>query len=300
MLAPARFASPARTVNSLSNQSIPAFRSRSFEFFSDRYSTTSLRPASFALRSASDNAAAHASSSSLIFAWRWYHEPRNRPPTIPDAEHINMTRSRALTRLLTVMPAVGLFLLLNANPFAQSNKLPAPSTHVSDFAGVMDAETKTRLESLLQGVKEKSKIDLYVSIVDSTGAQEIAAFSQQLARDWNIGAKTTRGKSMLLVVSAASKSSFTQFTRAAQADLPDGVLGEMSYRMSGPLNDGRLAEAVDSGVHAFASAVAEKIGFNVSELETSALAANSPEVVVESHPVLVNTRTPRTRPRVVS
>src|SRR5215216_2762883 len=214
-----------------------------------------------------------------------------------------MTRSyRALTRLLTVMPAVGLFLLLNANPFAQSNKLPAPNSHVSDFAGVMDADTKTRLENLLQGVKEKSKIDFYVAIVDSTGAQEIAAFSQQLAREWNIGAKTGRGKTMLLVVSAASKSSFTQFTRAAQADLPDGVLGEMSYRMSGPLNDGRLAEAVDSGVHVFANALAEKIGFKVSDLEPSSVAANTSTVATESpEPVLVSAKeAPRTRPRVVS
>jgi hypothetical protein len=105
---------------------------------------------------------------------------------------------------------------------------------------------------------------------------------------------------MLLVVSAASKSSFTQFTRAAQADLPDGLLGEMSYRMSGPLNDGRFAEAVDSGVHVFANALAEKIGFKVSDLEPSSVAANA--VPTESpEPVLVSTKdTPRTRPRVVS
>ena len=95
-----------------------------------------------------------------------------------------MTRSnRALTRLLTVIPAVALFLLINANPFAQSQKLPAPSSHVSDFANVIDADTKTRLENLLNGLKDKSKVELYVAVVDSTGAQEISTFSQQLARD---------------------------------------------------------------------------------------------------------------------
>src|SRR5574338_346992 len=128
-----------------------------------------------------------------------------------------MTRSyRALTRLLTVIPAVGLFLLISANPFAQSTKLPAPGSYVSDFANVIDADTKTRLEDLLSGIKGKSKVELYIAIVDSTGAQEISDFSQQLARDWNIGAKTSKGKSLLLVISAASKTSFTQFSRAAQ------------------------------------------------------------------------------------
>ena len=207
---------------------------------------------------------------------------------------------RLLSRLLTLITAVGLFLLISADPLAQSNKLPAPGSYVSDFANVIDSPTKARLESLLQKLKEKSNFELYVATVESTGDKEISVFAQQLAREWNIGAKTTRTKSLLLVVSAGTKTSFMQFSRPAQTALPDGILGEISYRMGGPLSDGRFAEAIDSGIHVFANAVAEKVGFNVSELETStAVATNSPEVVAESQPVLVSAETPRTRPRVV-
>src|SRR5215217_5380939 len=210
--------------------------------------------------------------------------------------------SRVLYRLLAIIPAVGLFLLISVNPLAQSGKLPAPASHVSDLAGVIDAQTKSRLETLLQNLKEKSKIDLYVATVDSTGEQEISVFSQQLARDWNIGAKTTRGKSLLLVISTASKASFTQFSRTVQSALPDGVLGEMTYRMQGPLSDGRFAEAIDSGVHVFANALAEKIGFNVADLDASAVAVNSPEVATDSpQPVLISTKTAaKTRKRTVA
>ena len=209
---------------------------------------------------------------------------------------------RVLQRLLILIAVVALFLLINANPFAQSNKLPAPGSYVSDFAGVIDGEAKSRLEGFLEKLKDKSKVELYVVMIDTTGAQEISTFSQQLARDWNIGTKTTRSKSLLLVISAASKTSFTQFSRTAQTALPDGVLGEMSYRMHGSLSDGRFAEAVDSGVHVLAAALAEKIGFNVSDLEPSSIAANSPEVAVESpQPVLVSaTNVKKSRPRVVS
>lgn len=209
---------------------------------------------------------------------------------------------RVLKHLLTVIPAVGLFLLISANPLAQSNKLPAPANHVSDLAGVIDTQTKSRLENLLQQLKEKSKIELYVATVDTTGAQEISSFADQLARDWNIGAKDGRNKSLLLIVSVASKTSFTRFTRAAQRDLPEGVLGEMSYRMQGPLSEGRFAEAVDSGVRVFAQALAEKIGFNVADLEASSVAANSPEVTPDSaQPVLVSAKSaPATRRRSVS
>src|SRR6185436_15677610 len=121
----------------------------------------SLRPASRACRSASSNAAAHASSSSLIFARRWYHERRIVPPH-PRYGTIGMSPSyRVIKRLLTVIPAVGLFLLISANPLAQSTKLPAPTSYVNDFAGVIDSETKARLENLLQRLKEKSKFELY-------------------------------------------------------------------------------------------------------------------------------------------
>src|ERR1051325_856699 len=208
--------------------------------------------------------------------------------------------ARVLRRLLAFFPAVGLFLLISVNPLAQSGKLPAPASYVSDFAGVIDAQTKSRLENILQNLKEKSKIELFVATVDSP--DDISVFSQQLARDWNIGAKTTRGKSLLLVVSTASKSSFTQFSRTAQAALPDGVLGEMTYRMQGPLGDGRFAEAIDSGVHVFVSALAEKIGFNVADLDGSAVAVNSPPVATDSpQTVLVSVKdVQKTRPRTVA
>jgi len=129
---------------------------------------------------------------------------------------------------LTLIPAVGLFLLVCANPFAQTTKLPAPSTHVSDFAGVIDNETKSRVESLLQRLQEKSKIALYIAIVENSGDQELSVFSKQLATDWRIGARTSRTNSLLLVISSSSKTAFTQVSNVVQRSLPDGVVGEMA------------------------------------------------------------------------
>ena len=209
---------------------------------------------------------------------------------------------RVIKDLITVIPAISLFLLICVNPLAQSNKLPAPGSYVSDFAGVLDVQTKSRLESLLQKLKEKSKIELYVAVVDTIGEQDISAFSHQLAREWNIGAQTSRRKSLLLVVSSASKTSFTQSSRTARPALPEGVLGEMQYRMQSLLSDGRFAEAVDSGVHVFANALAEKFAFNVAELEPAPIAANSPEATTDSSPAVLSSTTSdqKTRPRKVT
>ena len=231
----------------------------------------------------------------------------NRPPQIrraQDAETVQMIPIyRASRYLLTALLAGGLFLLIHANPLAQTTQVSAPKSQLNDLAGVIDEQTRTRLEGILERLKEKSNIGLYVAVVDTTDGAQVSDYSQRLAREWNVGAKTSRGKSLLLVVSAASKTSFTQYTRAVQTDLPDGVLGEMTYRMSGPLNDGRFSEAVEVGIYAFVNAVAEKMGFNAADLEKPAITAQAsaqgrPDGV---QPVLISANDPqKSRPRVVS
>jgi uncharacterized membrane protein YgcG/tetratricopeptide (TPR) repeat protein len=212
-----------------------------------------------------------------------------------------MTRIyRASRYLLTAFAAGGLFLLIHANPLAQTTQTPA--THFNDLAGIVDTKTRTRLEGVLEQLKEKSKIDLYVAVVDTTDGTQVSDYSQRLARQWDVGSKTSRGKSLLLVVSAASKTSFTQYTRGVQADLPDGVLGEMNNRMSGPLSEGRFAEAVEVGIYAFVNAVAEKMGFKAADLDKREIAANGSTAVnaTATQPVYVSAiDSERIRPRVV-
>ena len=208
--------------------------------------------------------------------------------------------------MLPCVVAAGVLFQINVASLAQLNiQLPSPGGHVNDFAGVIDAQTKSRLESLLQNLKERSKVDFYVATVDTTGGQDIFDFSQQLAREWNIGAKTSRGKSLLLVVSVASKSCFTQFSRLVQPDLPEGVLGEINQRMRTPLGAGQFAEAVYGGVQVFVSALGQKGGFTVQDLDNSvatpAAGDNSQTVVdVPTQPAVAIQQVRKTRPRVVS
>lgn len=214
-----------------------------------------------------------------------------------------MTPSYRVSRyFLTALLAGGLFLLIHTNQLAQSSQLPAPKTHINDLAGVVDAQTRTRLEGVLDRLKEKSKIELYVAVVDTTDGIEVADYSQRLAREWNIGSKSSRGKSLLLVISAASRTSFTQYTRTALAELPEGLLGDVSYRMNGPLSKGHFTEAVEVGVYTFVNTVAAQLGFNPSELERPAITAEgSTQVAVDgAQPVLVSaTNASKTRPRTV-
>src|SRR5687768_6460036 len=79
----------------------------------------------------------------------------------------------ALRYLLTPFVLGGLFLLIHANPLAQSTQLPAPKTHINDVANVIEAQARTRLEGVLERLKEKSKIELYIAVVDNTDGIQI-------------------------------------------------------------------------------------------------------------------------------
>src|SRR6266567_1096083 len=234
---------------------------------------------------------------------RWYHDRRIVPHLDPIVrillknqvsfpfyprhtrrkESRMRTINRALRYSLPVIIACGIFLLINVTPLAQTKQLPAPTVHVNDFAGVLDAKTKDRIESLLENLKQRSQIDFYVATVESTGSQDIFDFSRQLARDWNIGNRASGAKTLLLVVSAGEKTSFTQFSKSVQNDLAEGVLGEVSQRMRSPLGEGKFSEAVDDGVLHFVNALGQKIGFSLQDIEKHVAVAStsaSPETAV--------------------
>src|SRR6185369_2339712 len=94
--------------------------------------------------------------------------PPNRPPKL-NTENIEMLPSyRVLNFGLAVLVAAGLFALTTVTPLAQSKQLPSPTSYVSDVAGVIDPQTRSRLETLLANLKDKTKIELYVAMVDGT------------------------------------------------------------------------------------------------------------------------------------
>jgi tetratricopeptide (TPR) repeat protein len=165
--------------------------------------------------------------------------------------------------ILLFCVSAALFLSLGVDQRAQTQKkLPAPTSHVNDLAGVVDEKTRQQLENLLENVKLKTGIEFDIATVESTAGQDIFDFSRQLARDWNIGARTSVKKSLLLVVSVGDKTSFTQFSKSVQSDLPEGVLGEMGQRLRAPVAAGQFSEGLNAAVQHFVTSLAQKLALS--------------------------------------
>ena len=177
--------------------------------------------------------------------------------------------SRKLQWVILFGCSAALFLSLGVSQRAQRvQKLPAPTGHINDFAGVVNEKTRQQLENILAAVKQKTGIEFDIATVESAGGQDVSDFSLQLAREWNVGTRNNAKKSLLLVLAINEKTSFTRFSRSVQGDLPEGVLGEMGQRMRGPFEAGQFSEGLKAGVDHFVAALANKLGLNAEDLTT--------------------------------
>jgi uncharacterized membrane protein YgcG len=64
--------------------------------------------------------------------------------------------------------------------------LPAPNGLVNDYANVLNQEEQDRLEAALSEFKSRSKIDIAVVTVRSTGNEPIFDYSLAVARGWKV------------------------------------------------------------------------------------------------------------------
>ena len=197
-------------------------------------------------------------------------------PHFKRTKRINLSGQRISNPILLFCCSAVLFLSLGINQLAQTTqKLPAPSGHVNDFAGVVNEQTRQQLENILANLKLKTGIEFDVATVQSTGGQDISAFSLQLAKDWNIGARTSAQKSLLLVLAVDEKTSFTRFSRSVQSDLPEGVLGEMGQRMRALIDASQFSEGLNAGVQHFVASLAQKLAFSADDFDKAPAVASA-------------------------
>jgi tetratricopeptide (TPR) repeat protein len=148
------------------------------------------------------------------------------------------------------------------------DKLPPPKEHINDYASVVDAANKQRLETVLENLKERTSIDLVVAVVKTAGPGDLYDYSLLLANEWNIGSRLSPRKTLLLVIAADNGRFFSQFSRSAQVEMPDGLVGEMGRRMRAQLTAGDYNGGLLTGIQAFVNGLGEQRNFTFAQLDT--------------------------------
>jgi uncharacterized protein len=160
-------------------------------------------------------------------------------------------------------------LLTAAHASAQTTKspLPPPTSYVNDYVGVINRATKTELETTLTNLDREQKIQFAVVLVDTTGGQDIADYSRDVARGWGLGSKDTNKPSLLLLVAIKDRKYFTQVSRHLEGDLPDGLAGQIQREKLVPaFRESNYSGGIRETIYEYIRTVARKQGFSTDKI----------------------------------
>jgi uncharacterized protein len=155
-----------------------------------------------------------------------------------------------------------LFTLLCPPLFAQ--RLPEPVGFVNDFAGVIDAASRERMEGIAAAVREKTGAEIAVATVDTIQPYgSIEEYSIDLATTWGIG-KKDEDTGVLILLAMKERRVRLEVGYGLEGAIPDGLAGEIIDRSMLPLlKRGEYGAGLLKGVEAVAGIIAAEYGVEI-------------------------------------
>ena len=144
--------------------------------------------------------------------------------------------------------------------------LPSPFNPIVDYANVIDADTRKKLESIYLNLKERGDVEFAVVTVKTTGDMDIFDYSLAVYRGWGIGSKTNDG--FLLMLAVDDRKYYTQVGYHLEGDLNDGLVGQIQRDLLVPqLKKANYSQGIYDTVQAYVATLAAKRGFAIEGID---------------------------------
>ncbi len=179
-------------------------------------------------------------------------------------------KKRFSSAALQFLFLVALFGLTSFSVFSQESTapfslnespLPAPTSPVMDYVGVLDASTKQALEQKIIAFRDSTnpRVELAVAIVQTTGERPIFDYSLAVSRGWKIGSPDQDNPSALLFIAVGDRKYFTQVSKDLEDELPDGLVGQLQRQHLVPaLRQQNYGKGVSDTIDAYISTIQSK------------------------------------------
>ena len=168
-----------------------------------------------------------------------------------------------------------LFLLATAS-FAEIT-FPQPQGLVNDFASKLSPNTKQQLENLLLNFRARTDIEIAVVTVnfDDMQGYPIEDYALYLGRQWGVGRDSIKPAAVLVVAIKPPGSdglyqggTRLEISRHLDADVPDGLAGEIIRKMRDNLRRGQFDQALTLGTQTIVATIAEKRGISMEGIDS--------------------------------
>jgi uncharacterized protein len=137
-----------------------------------------------------------------------------------------------------------------------------PQGYVSDFAGVIDAQSKAALEQYCAAVEEATGAQLALVTIDTLDNTPIEDFSNSLYRAWGVGKKGKNEGALLLLVVRDHKNRI-EVGYGLEPVLTDGVVGSTLRDMRPLLRQSNYGAALEQAAQVLGDKIAAEKGVTI-------------------------------------
>lgn len=162
--------------------------------------------------------------------------------------------------------AAVLLVLLSASLLAADFAALKPQGYVSDFAGVVDRESRQRLEQYAAELKRATGAELAIVTLPTLAGEPIEDVANTIFRKWGVGSKgagindPNRDQGIMLLLAIGDRRSRLEVGYGLEPIIPDGFAGSLLRQMRPALRQERYGEALLAAAETIGSRIAQAKG----------------------------------------
>jgi uncharacterized protein len=158
----------------------------------------------------------------------------------------------------------GLALLLTVTSLEAVENFPKPVGAVNDFAGVIPAPYKSRMEDLAREVLDKAGTAVVVATVTSIGDNDAEDYANRLYQAWGVG-KKGEDRGVLIFLAVKERRVRIETGYGVEGLLPDGLVGEILDKYVVPyLKQGDYGKGLSNAMMAVSTVIAKDAGVSLT------------------------------------
>jgi uncharacterized protein len=154
---------------------------------------------------------------------------------------------------------LALAVLLAPVVFGQDLKSLQPQGYVSDFAAVLDPNTRAKLEDYCGRVEQATGVQMALVTVKTLNDAPIEDASNDLFRRWGIG-KKGKDEGLLLLLAVQDHKDRIEVGYGLEPILPDGFVGSILRTIKPYLEQNNYAQAMLAAAEEMGSRIAQSKG----------------------------------------
>jgi uncharacterized protein len=149
---------------------------------------------------------------------------------------------------------------------AQELVPPTPTGFVNDYAGVLDAASVERMETMARNFRERTGVDVAVVTLRSLEGRPIEEVGLRMGRDWGIGAGEDKN-GLLILLSVEDRRSRIEVSRHLEDEIPDITAGNILRQSRSYFAAGQFGQGLQLALETVLATIAQQQGISIDGID---------------------------------